>query len=145
MTTSWAKLIHFTQVAQAYLAKHPEKTRLEYAIQRTLARIGKLNDGLQEQLEAIDIDHASTDKDGILLSGPSGYQYTPEKKKARNAARAALLRQESGELQTYFATEIPADLTELELDAFDGLVISSADVEKIRVEQEGELSQVSHA
>jgi len=136
--TSWAKLIQASRVADAYLTKHPEKTKLEYAIQRTLSRIAKTNDGLQEQLETIDIDHASTDKDGILLTGPNGYQFTPEKKKARNAKRTALIKAVDVEIDPYFASEIPDDISEADLDAFEGIIIRTADVERIRAMREDE-------
>ena len=140
--TSWTRLIQAAQIGRQYLAVHPEKTRLEYAIQRMLPRFAKTNDDLQEQLEGIDIDHAATNAEGVLLVGPQGYQFTPVAKKKCVAARRALLNKEDGvEVEAYFATTVPDDIDEVYLDAFEGLLIRTEDAERIRASREVESSE----
>lgn len=173
--TSWSKLIQASNAGSRYLAAHPEKTKLEYAIQRTLARIAKTNDTLQELLEGIDIQHAAVDKDGVCVMVQQGvnvrtgepnlvYQFKPDQKKARNIARTELLNKpEIVEIDAYFVTQIPEDhnptdqcgpnekklgkclcgkpldITESDLDAFEGIIITVEDVARIREARENRL------
>ena len=142
MKTSWARLIEALRAGQVYLQQHPEKTQLEYAIQRSIPRIARMNDGLQEQLEAIDIALASTDADGNLILQGRSYAFKPEKKLACNKERMTLLKAENVEYDPYLAAEIPdkvaENITELELEAFDGIVIKAEDVARIRASREDE-------
>lgn len=149
MKTSWTRLIEASRAGQVYLQNHPEKTKLEYAIQRTVPRIAKMNDDLQEQLEAIDIAHASTNADGNLILQGNSYAFSPEKKTTRNKARMALLKAENVEYEPYLATEIPdkvaLNISEAELDAFEGIIVRTEDVARIRASRENEQSKSAEA
>ena len=142
--TSWARLILASKVGAQYLKEHPEKTKLEYAIQRSLPRIAKTNDELQELLDGIDADHAVTGKvggvEGVILRSPQNmYQFKPEQQRACNAARRKLLSDPEGvEIDAYFAITVPDGIAETYLDAFEGIIIRPEDVERIRAAREAE-------
>lgn len=149
--TSWNRLLTASQVGAQYLREHPEKTKLEYTIQRTLPRIAKKNDELQELLDGIGADHAVTGNVGgvegvILRTAQGGYQFTPAMQKKCSEARRKLLDNPEGvQVEVHFATELPRDtqgklLLEMSyLDAFDGIIIRSEDVARAYNELEGGL------
>jgi hypothetical protein len=140
MKITWRNLALFAVASDAYLKQHPEETRLQYAINRVLPRITKLNDQLQEALTEIDIDHCATEKRGddeVIIRDAQGLHFTKEAMKRRNRERAKLFDSEVAGFEPYFASKIP-NLSEHELDTFAGIVIKHEDVERIHRERESE-------
>lgn len=134
--TSWNRIHTAVACAERYLREHPEKTKLEYAIARSLPRLAKLNEALQEQLDAVNIEHAAVDANGVLIIQNGAYQFKPEEKKKANIARRKLLNDETVEIEPYFASTVPDDLDELYLDGFEGIIVKTEDVERIRAQRE---------
>lgn len=100
-----------------------KNTKLGYALTRMEPRIKKVAEAFNLLIEEVNIDHAATDEKKILvLDERGGFRYTPERLKERNAAQRALNLREC-EIDCYFATEVPDDLTEEETEALTGFVI----------------------
>lgn len=136
--TSWTKLFRFFQVAQSYLATHTEDTKLRYALNRVMPQITKAQAKITEKFEEIDVDHCATDDKGIVLKdAQGGFQFTKDELKKRNTERNKACEADEFEFTPYFATTIPDDLGEIELDAFAEIVISDKKVNEIRAKREG--------
>jgi hypothetical protein len=132
--TSWHRLVAFSQVASSYLRQYPGNTKLSYALNKALAQINSLNNKVQQELIDIDIEYCATQKRGeediILKDAQGNLEYSKDGMKSRNRARQALLDREI-EFQEYFATKIPAAISDNELIAFEGLVIDPEEVKRI--------------
>lgn len=146
MRTSFRKLINFTTVAGAYLNEHKAETKLVYALNRTVTQAAKLNDKLQELLNEIDVDCCATEKRGeeeiILRDERGNLMYSKEGLKQRNKRKVELLDREDVEFEPYFATKLPARLTDAEIDAFTGFVIKPEEAEVLRNKIEAEYDAV---
>lgn len=141
METSWKRCVEFSNMAAAYLKRTENKdTKLKYAISRTLARIQKHQDVVNESLTDIEIDYCLTEKRGesdvIVRDAHGNLQYTKEEIKKRNKATREYLNKEDVEIDPYFATALPADLNEFEIEAFAGFVIKVEDAERLLQECE---------
>lgn len=119
----------FEPVASVWLARGENaKTKLGYAIDKMRPRIKKAREVYANLLEDINIDECSVDeKQNILRNddGPpddGGYVFTKEGKKKRNKRRQELWESKT-EIEVYFATALPKDLTTAEREAFSGIVI----------------------
>ncbi len=119
----------FEPTAMVWLARGENaKSKLGYAIEKMRPRIKKAKETYSNLLEEINIDECSVDdKQNIIRDddGPpddGGYVFTKEGKKKRNKRRQQLWEQ-GIEIEVYFATTVPDDLTTQERDAFAGLVI----------------------
>ena len=126
ITTTYEKLFDYALTAQRWIAKDAanKNTKLGYAIVNKMEpRVKKAAEGFNVRIEDLNIDHASVDEKGVLLIGEKGeFRYTKEELKKRNTAQRAL-QQETCEIEVYFATALPEDLTEQEIENFTGFVI----------------------
>jgi len=124
--TTFENVLTFALTAQVWLAqnKDNENTKLGYAISRMNARIQKAQQRYNNQREDIQIDCCQTDEKGIILKDEQGqYKFTKPELKRRNKEWQDLFEKEI-EIEPYFATALPDDLTYVEREAFAGFVIS---------------------
>lgn len=141
MKTSWKRCIEFSNMAQGHLKRTENRdTKLKYAINRTLSRIQKQQEPVTETLADIEVDYCVTEKHGehevIVRDALGNLQYTKENIKARNKKTREFLNAESIELDPYFATSLPSDLNEFEIEAFSGFVIKAEDADRLLQECE---------
>lgn len=126
-------IMEFTETAYQYLTNNREENKLSYALKRLAGDPNSKNRGslfktLKDfQLKRTDImiDLAATDPTtGVLLVDQRGqYSYTPENRKALNAALDKLMEEEY-EIEPFFVNEYEEDkLTEAEKQAFKDFVI----------------------
>lgn len=150
---TYEELVEYQKVTQKWLGKKKdnENTKLGYAITKKMTKIiekalkplAELDEKLFEEMNDARAEFALTDsntkkfvyditkdKDGNEVQN---YAYTVKGrkdredkikniKKAHLEAGEALLSQKAT-IETYYATEIPADLTIEEMEAFKGIVI----------------------
>lgn len=157
MKTSFRNLVVFDQSAGGYLAKHKDETKLSYAINRILGEIRtaakKFNEDWQETLQDIQIDHCLTDPPGepngkVLRDSEGRYVFTRESekacKKAAREARDKAMDKSDVEIAPYFATLVPEDLSDEELEAFKGFVVRPEQVESmLQAREAGEASRLA--
>lgn len=135
-------------MAQGHLSRTEDRdTKLKYAINRTLSRIQKQQAFVTETLADIEVDYCLTEKHGehevIVRDAQGNLQYTKENIKARNKKTREFLNSESIELDPYFASPLPTDLTVFEIEAFSGFVIKTEDAERLLQECEARAEQVT--
>lgn len=118
MKTSWRRILAFSHFVGGFeangnryagwLETHKEETKFNYAIRRVVDQIAALNKKMEVAFENIDIDHAATDANKVILRNQdSSIAYTQEGLKARNAARRELLDKEDIEIEPHFTIEMP--------------------------------------
>lgn len=142
MKTSWKRCIEFSNVAQAYLKRtNGQETKLKYAISRTLARIQKQQETVNEWVADNEIDYCLTEKRGendvIVRDSYGNLQYTKEAIKERNKKTREYLNGDKIEIEPYIASGLPSDLTELEIEAFSGFVIPAEVADRLLAGREG--------
>lgn len=133
--------MEFSAMATAYLKRTENRdTKLKYAINRTASRIQKHQERVNDALTDIEIDYCVTEKRGeqdvIVRDAQGNLQYTKDKIKERNKATRDYLSKEDIEIDPYFATSLPSDLNEFEIEAFSGFVIKEEDADRLLQECE---------
>lgn len=118
------QIINFLNFARGYLRTNEEKTKFRYALERMEKKASKLFDDYSEAMTKVQIDHAATDADKVILTDAAGnLRFTKEGLFARNKAQKELLAQEV-EVEPYFATELPKEpLSEAEQEVCAGFVL----------------------
>lgn len=101
-------------------------TKLAYAIERVKPRVEKLTRQYQAAIDDLNIDHCEVDKDGAIIVVDGQYSFKPASKKARNKAQEELTSKVV-EIEPYWATKLPNDLTVAEAVAFEGFVLKDAE------------------
>lgn len=128
MKKNFEQMVTFRLYAGAYLKNlNGEKTKLSYAIEKVDKKLQNYFDEYNEAVNDVRIDNAATDDNGVLLTDEKGnFRFTKEGLKAKNKADKRL-SEEWGEkkfnVDAYFTTEIPEDLSEEMQSAFAGFVI----------------------
>lgn len=136
MKITYNKLSTYVKVCNAYVAiKQEEKkeNKLTYAIIKVGERITKLMDRVQEKVDDLNIEHCMTDeKTGAILKDEhKDLKYTKEGLKARNEAMKSVLGETEYDVEPYYCTEIPSDLTQFEKEVMSGIVIDPAKITEI--------------
>lgn len=145
---SWRQLLKFAKLSQDWIAIAANaKTKLAYAIRRVTSQFEPLQVRALRELEDIDITHCLVDERGGIIGGEAGvpYSFTPEKKKIRRKEKDDYFDKAQFSVEPYFSTVVPDDLTEDELQAFEGFVIKAEDVARVRRVQEGEEARTALA
>jgi len=137
---SYRRLLEFSQVAQSWLQRNPAKTKFQYALNRVMAQLAKVETEAQEALGDIDVEHCSEDAQGNVILENNAYKFTKEKFKLRNKERREYFDLPQFEVVPYFATKVPDTLTEYELTVFADLVIAPDVLRRIEVDRELEES-----
>ncbi len=130
---SWNQCTAFAAAASNVLERTKGKeTKLTYAINRVLKRLQKAQDAVNEALGDIEIENCVTEKRGeddvIVRDVQGNLQFTKAGIRARNAARRKYLSDANVEIDPYFATKLPDDLTVNEIEALAGFVIRPEEV-----------------
>jgi hypothetical protein len=123
--TTYEKLFTFSHIAQAWLnaGKDRVNTKLGYAITRLAPRLQKLERKYQNAIADIQIDCCEVDERGIILKDERGeFRFTKVGLKDRNRKQLELLEAEI-EIEPYYASQAPDDLSESEREAFEGFVL----------------------
>jgi hypothetical protein len=144
---SWNQCTQFAAAAQNVITRAKNKeTKLTYAISRIMSRIQKQQADVNEALADIEVDHCVTEKRGedevIVRDTQGNLQYTREGIKQRNAATKEYLNKANHEIEPYFATHLPADLSVFEIEALTGFVITTEDAERLLMECEARADRV---
>ncbi len=156
MKTSINRINIFQQGGATYLTRHQGETKPSYTINQIGKQISKIAErfraSLREEFDDIRVDHCKREPpndliNGILVRDAEGrLAFTAEGEKACQraikAAELAAMDREDYEINPYYFTQIPDDLTEEELRAFSGFVIKPEQVEEILREREVKLSIV---
>lgn len=98
-------------------------TKLTYAIARMLKRSQTILQRYQEKISDLEIEHASEDKDGNLAWDERGnLKFKKEALLEKNKKQRELFDGKT-EIEPYYATELPKDLSEEEREIFVDFVI----------------------
>lgn len=122
---TFEQIIEFNHYAN-WLKQTKEQTKLSYAVGKVQKRISDFIVDYTDEVKDIEIDHASTNENGLLIIENDSYSYTPEKmKKLRDAKKKHFnkWKEKEFEFENYIATEIPENLTEEEKDILKDFVI----------------------
>jgi hypothetical protein len=138
---TWNRCNEFAAMAQAHLARmKDQETKLTYAINRVIGRIQKQQPTVSDVLADIEIDHCITEKRGnqdvIARDAQGNLQFTKESIKKRYVETRKYLNEANVEIEPYFATVLPNDLSVFEIEAFTGFVISDEDSQRLLAECE---------
>jgi hypothetical protein len=147
MKKTYQEILDFTVASKTYNARlnsqlkegeKPNENKLTYSIGRVtkaiLKRCASLEEARDIKQQDANIDFASVyppdyekaEMRGNLVVVNDQYQYTPENDKKRREAHRAAQREllaEVVEFESYYATQLPEDLTDWEREAFVGFVI----------------------
>lgn len=143
MKTSWDQIVIFDQTAAAYLADHKQQDRFGYAIEQCSSQLPALQKRINKQFTTIEINLCETkepDGKGAIVRDDAGrLTFTRENLIKANEQKETAAAKEDFEVEPYFATSIPSDLTEAQLTAFAGFVIKLEDVSRLRAEREARI------
>lgn len=140
-TITYERLFDYIGAASAWLKETKDsqansRTKLGYAIQRMSARAQKLSEKYQRKLEDLRIEHCSIDDKGLILRDERNqYRFTKDGLTKLNRAQEELYGSDV-EIEPYYATAIPKDLSAIYVEAFFGIVIDPAEAEKLFAEME---------
>jgi hypothetical protein len=145
MKFSWNQCTQFAAAAQSVIDRAKgNETKLTYAINRVISRIQKHQATISDAIGDIEIDYCVvTEKDVIVRDAQGNLQYTKDGIKARNVATRKYLSEANVEVDPYFATKLPDDLTVEEIEALTGFVISAEDSERLIMEREAVVSEAA--
>jgi hypothetical protein len=127
LKTTYEQLFIFARAAQAWLAKDKanENTKLGYAIHKMLTRSEQFQGRYNNAVSDLQADNCATGDKGVILRDARGnMEFTPEGIKKLTQQRQALYESEI-EVEVYFATQVPEDLTDIERDDFAGFVLKA--------------------
>lgn len=143
MKITYRRLIQFDQAASQYLANN-KNTKLAYALERINKQlkvlVERFQTELREEVEDLQLEYALTDPPnsatGKVVKNDKGqYEYTKDDEgRLKNAIRGVQKRridEDEYDLNAYFATKIPDNLSDEALEAFSGVVIQSDVVDSI--------------
>lgn len=126
MTKTFEQILEFKHYSE-WRKSQGLNTKLDYACTKVLKKLNSVClNKWKGLLSDIEVDHASVDEKGNLVTVNNTYQYTPEKTKKMREAKMALLNeweQKEFEFENYICTEVPEGLNEEEKEALTGFVI----------------------
>jgi len=115
----------FVNAANFWLLKNKAESRLRYAVKKVAKACEKIQATCQEQIEEIDIEYCSVDKDDIIVKDAKGnLSFTKDNLRKRNAKQRELLDKEVD--APSHIVKAPAELEDLIRDAFTGFVLAAA-------------------
>lgn len=127
MKTTWRNLQNFAATAEAYLAAHQGESKISYAIKRVRDQITGHAEELQLLMSDIEIDlcvvaDVGNTKEVIQRDAAGNLQFTRDGLRERAKRQRALLDHEF-EIEPFYVSKWPEDLTPSQLAAFSGLII----------------------
>lgn len=145
MLVSFRQFTSFANAATRYLAQHrerdaqrpPQFTKLTYALTRVMVAWPKVSAQIQDKTTDLSIECCAIDKDGIILKDAQGkFEYTKAGLTSRNSKENALWDTVDIEVTPHLVAVAPETLTEDELEAFSGFVLTEDQVAEIRAKRE---------
>ena len=126
------EVLNFGNIANSYIGKLPEgkETKFSYAIRKVAKKVKDSFDYYNDELFNIDVNNCATDEKGNILKDERGnFTYSKEGLKNKREELKALLKHKVS-FDNYIATEIPEDLTEVEMTSFLDFVSDRVFVEQ---------------
>lgn len=118
----------FVAIANDYISRNPARTKLTYAISRMSKRLQPHMTSYQEAVEDAAIANCLVDDKGAILTSESGsFTFTKDGMTARNKVIRELLTK-TIEFEPFYADNVPDDLTDDEVTAFEGFVLREESV-----------------
>ncbi|HTJ52622.1 MAG TPA: hypothetical protein VL443_24370 [Cyclobacteriaceae bacterium] len=125
------ELVQFRTAAQAYINRYPDRTKLHYALERTLKKTLTLFEDYADKENDYRVDAAIIDEKTKtftyledVVGGQTRRQLAVDPAKAKTLqANMRKLGREKVEIETYFTTEQPKDLEAMWHQVFSGIVI----------------------
>jgi hypothetical protein len=142
LKTTYEQLFIFARAAQAWLAKDKANpaTKMGYAIHKMITRTEQHQNRYNNAVADLQADNCATDDKGVMLrDARGGLEYTKDGFKKLTKQRQALYETDI-EVEVYYATLIPTDLTDVERDEFAGFVLDPT-IELV----EAEAAEISEA
>lgn len=126
MTKKFEQVLEFKHYAEWRKAQGFD-TKLDYACSKVLKKLNSVCINKWNGLIAdIEVDHASVNEKGNLITENNTYVFTPEKTKKMREAKQALLNeweQKEFEFENHICSEIPEGLNEEEKEILTGFVL----------------------
>lgn len=127
MKTTVEKIEKFINASKSYSSRVKEDNKFKYALKRQTSFIEPILKKLQDDIQEIEIDLCSVDKDKNIIRDEFGrLKFDKENQKIRNKKARELMNQEI-ELENYVSSYIPEDLTEEERFAFERFTLTIAE------------------
>lgn len=128
MKTNWLKLVAFANTANAYLERNLKESKFTYALNRVIRQVPAAQAKIDQAIEDIEIDHCIVGDVGgqsnIILRDEGGrLQFDRETLKKVNRLKREVYAKEDIEIEPYFASEAPSNLSLPLRDVFMGFVI----------------------
>lgn len=122
MKLTFERISEYSKEAREYNKNNDNK--LSYANKKVLKQLDKIQEEVDELIEEARINHCSVDDKGnVLRNDKGGYEFT--KDGIRNLTKdLKKIKLMEFEIKPYIAQVIPDDLTEEQIDAFVGIVIT---------------------
>jgi len=123
------EMLNFRRAAQNYINRHPDRTRLHHALEKSLKKTLTAFEDYADAESDIRIDTAMIDektKAFVMTEDKMSYVVDPAKAKDLQKRMRELGRKEV-EFEPYFATEVPKDLEAAWFQVFEGIVIQATD------------------
>lgn len=121
------QLVNTRNGAQLYINRHPDRTRLHYALEKFIKKTQAKFEDYQDEENEIRVDCALIDKDTKKF-------VLEEKNLAVDPAKAKELQRRMRELgrktvdiEPHYATEVPTGLEAMWYQAFNGIIIKEED------------------
>lgn len=116
-------LINTRNGAQLYINRHPDRSRLHYALEKFIKKTQSKFEDYQDKENEIRVDCALVDKDTKkFVMEEKNLSVDPTKAKELQRKIRDLGREEV-EIEPHFATELPPDLEAMWYQVFNGIII----------------------
>lgn len=110
MKVTYQQIANFRNAARQFIGQKPAQTKLHFAINKMMKRTENHHQDFFDKENDIKIEHAQTDKDGVLLiNADKAYSYSKENAKKLQADMRKLGRTEV-EVDVFPVKELPKDL-----------------------------------
>ena len=141
---TFKQIREFNQYASAILRRHPI-SKISYSLKKVLKKL-KMVEDYNNELEDIRVECCYTNNKGVIeydiTKDSSGnevrhYKYTKEDMKQRLHRMRELVEQwnnKTFEVNPYFVTEVPDDITMDEREALLGFVLVAEDLKQLTIE-----------
>lgn len=125
----YKRINQFIQTGQFLLTKEVNGNKLgndhklAYALRRVLPKCEEAMIDYQEQVEDLENEFASVDKEGNVLRDQFGYKFSKDNLKKKNEKIRELFKTKEVDVPQYIATELPEWLPEDVKDVLNGFVL----------------------
>lgn len=132
-------LVNTRNGAQLYINRHPDRSRLHYALEKFIKKTQTKFEDYQDRENDIRVDCALIDKDTKkFVMEDKNLAVDPTKAKDLQK-RIRELGRETIEIEPHYATEVPDGLEAMWYQAFNGIIIKEEDDEMAKPSEKEEL------